>query len=227
MLSKKLIASSIALIGLSSALTYTNNVQAASLHQINQVPVKRGVALWSIKQPGFASNGNVKFNKNLAHGVVTLDNLRKNTSTLEFFKQNKYIFLKDVHKNPSTKNWTKVDNSSKLLNPYTQVRVIQNLFLNKHLKHKVITTKLGRQYVISSKKASQILTKKMHVKYSKNCVIKNARVTEFVNKQGKLKTITLSAYVRENKQNTKVNLKFTKLNHKMHNKLPQFVQDAK
>ena len=86
MLSKKLIASGVALIGLSSALAYTNTVQAASLHQINQVPVKRGVVLWSIKQPGFASNGNVKFNKNLAHGVVTLDNLHKNTSTLEFFK---------------------------------------------------------------------------------------------------------------------------------------------
>ena len=242
MKSRKIIAMSAAtLLAAFGTFSATNAVHAASFKQLNSQEVTSGVATWSTKQDHTRTymdvNAKTRFNKNDSHGKVKVTtNLfnHQNTSVWDFYRNHKLVMVHDTNEPDVTNNWTNLSYPVKdldYLSHAKQLKGIQGLFLNKNIKHKTITTKNGKKYVISSNRVDQALSKyfnKMtwpnHDQYELYRVRK-AKITEIVS-HGKLKRVVLTARVMQGKTATRLHMSFDKLNQKQATAMPRRVKVA-
>lgn len=242
MKSHKIIAMSVAtLLAAFGTFGATNVTHAASFKQLNSQEVTSGVATSSTKQDHIRTymdaSAKTRFNKNDSHGKVTITtNLFNNpcTFTWDFYRDHKLIMAHAADEPDVTKNWTNLSYPVRDLNYLShakQLKGIQGLFLNKNIKHKTITTKNGKKYVISSSRVDQALSKfinKMtwpnrdkYVLYN----VRKAKITEIVS-HGKLKNVVLTARVMQGKTATRLHMSFDKLNQKQDTAMPRRVKAA-
>lgn len=242
MKSRKIIAMSAAtLLAAFGTFSATNAVHAASFKQLNSQEVTSGVATSSTKQDHIRTymdaSAKTRFNKNDSHGEVKITtNLfnHQNTSVWDFYRNHKLIMVHAADEPDVTNNWTNLSYPVRDLNYLShakQLKGIQGLFLNKNIKHKTITTKNGKKYVISSNRVDHALSKyfnKMtwpnHDQYELYRVRK-AKITEIVS-HGKLKNVVLTARVMQGKTATRLHMSFDKLNQKQDTAMPRRVKAA-